>query len=106
MVNVCVCYEDGLDRKRVPGQQIQNTRNLVPRVDHHRFAGNFVPKNRAVTTEQPYWNGLADHKTPWVVKAMHQAETQAISLRFCLKKALGYLFAGADWLVTPEKTEL
>src|SRR5690349_8119096 len=57
VVNVRVRADDGLHRKLVPAQQVQNAANLIARIDDERFPRNRIADYRAIALQHPHRYG-------------------------------------------------
>jgi hypothetical protein len=71
MIDVRVRNYDSLHREPVPLDDLQNARNIVPRVHHQRFPALDIAENRAVALQHSHREDFMDHtpivySTVWV----------------------------------------
>jgi hypothetical protein len=60
VIDVSMGADDGLHRKSVPAKQLQNARDFVARIDHQRFAADWVSDDRTIALQHSHWNSDVD----------------------------------------------
>jgi aminomethyltransferase len=60
VVDMSMSADDGFDSEPMAAEKFEDAGDFVARVDHERFAADWVSNNRAIALQHSHWNGDVD----------------------------------------------
>jgi len=65
VVDVSVCYHDLRNPQVMPAEDLQDSLDLIARVNHDRFVRIFVANHRTITLQRAYREDFVNHDLLW-----------------------------------------